>query len=118
MSHQSLQAPTDQSSLQAFVLESLRSMYRAFERDRVSVPDNQIIDVRYEEFIAKPVETLEAIYRHLDLGDHQGVNPLWRAKSEQERGYQTNKLELNPDQETMILEHWGDYAREYGYLET
>lgn len=116
--HQSLQAPTDQSRLQAFVLESLRSMYRAFERDRVSVPDNQIIDVRYEEFIAKPVETLEAIYRHLDLGDHRGVNPLWSAKSEQERGYQTNKLELNPDQETMILEHWGDYAREYGYLET
>jgi hypothetical protein len=114
--HQALQAPTHQSKLQAFVLESLKSMYHAFERDRKQIPKSQIIDIRYEEFVAKPVETLDAIYGHLSLEDRSEVRGLWEAKSAQEQGYQTNKLDINPEQEAMVLEHWANYARCYGYL--
>jgi hypothetical protein len=114
--HQALQAPTDQNKLQSFVLESLRSMYQAFERDRTRIPKSQIIDIRYEEFVAKPVETLDAIYSHLSLEDRDEVRGLWESKSAQEQGYQTNKLDINPEQEAMVLEHWAHYARSYGYL--
>lgn len=116
--NQALQSPTDQSMLQSFVLESLVSMYRAFDRDRASVPDSQIIDVRYEQFIAQPVQTLENIYKHLDLGPYDSIRSNWENKSEQERGYQTNKLQIDPEQEAMILDRWSDYARKYGYLDT
>lgn len=116
--NQALQSPTDQSMLQSFVLESLVSMYRAFDRDRASIPDSQIIDVRYEEFIAKPVQTLEKIYKYLDLGPYDSIRSNWENKSEQERGYQTNKLQIDPEQEAMILDRWSDYARKYGYLDT
>jgi hypothetical protein len=114
--NQSLQSTTDQSQLQTFVLESLCTMYQAFERDRTEVPENQIVDIRYEDFIAKPVEMLSEIYRHLDLGDGESMQTVWKNKCDQEQGYQTNKLELSGDQEAMILEHWGQYARQYGYL--
>ena len=116
--NQALQSPTDQSMLQSFVLESLVSMYRAFDHDRASVPDSQIIDVRYEQFIAQPVQTLENIYKHLDLGPYDSIRSNWENKSEQERGYQTNKLQIDPEQEAMILDRWSDYARKYGYLDT
>ena len=116
--NQALQSPTDQSMLQSFVLESLVSIYRAFDRDRASIPDSQIIDVRYEEFIAKPVQTLEKIYKYLDLGPYDSIRSNWENKSEQERGYQTNKLQIDPEQEAMILDRWSDYARKYGYLDT
>ncbi|MFM7976054.1 MAG: sulfotransferase family protein [Pirellula sp.] len=116
--NQALQSPTDQSMLQSFVLESLVSMYRAFDRDRASIPDSQIIDVRYEEFIAKPVQTLEKIYKYLDLGPYDSIRSNWENKIEQERGYQTNKLQIDPEQEAMILDRWSDYARKYGYLDT
>lgn len=116
--NQALQSPTDQSMLQSFVLESLVSMYRAFDRDRASIPDSQIIDVRYEQFIAQPVQTLENIYKHLDLGPYDSIRSNWENKSEQERGYQTNKLQIDPEQEAMILDRWSDYARKYGYLDT
>ena len=116
--HQSLQSKTDQSRLQTFVLESLRTMYQAFERDRSEVPENLIVDIRYEEFIAKPVEMLSEIYEHLELGDRDSMQKLWMTKRDQEQGYQTNKLELSSDQEAMILEHWDFYARRYGYLDS
>jgi hypothetical protein len=116
--HQSLQSKTDQSRLQTFVLESLRTMYQAFERDRSEVPENLIVDIRYEEFIAKPVEMLSEIYEHLELGDRDSMQKLWMSKRDQEHGYQTNKLEISSDQEAMILEHWDLYARRYGYLDS
>jgi hypothetical protein len=116
--NQALQSPTDQSMLQAFVLDSLVSMYQAFDGDRASVPDNQIIDVRYEQFVAKPVQTLEAIYKHLDLGPCEQVRSNWESKSDQEQGYQTNKLQIDPQQEAIILDRWSDYARKYGYLDS
>jgi hypothetical protein len=40
------------------------------------------------------------------------------SKRDQEHGYQTNKLELSSEQEAMILEHWDQYARRYGYLDS
>ncbi|MFN7795759.1 MAG: sulfotransferase family protein [Planctomycetota bacterium] len=116
--NQALQSPTDQSMLQSFVMESLVSMYRAFDRDRANIPESQIIDIRYEQFIAQPVQTLEEIYKHLDLGQYDTVRSNWENKSEQERGYQTNKLQIDTEQESMILDRWSDYARKYGYLDT
>ena len=115
--NQALQSPTDQSMLQSFVMESLVSMYRAFDRDRANIPESQIIDIRYEQFIAQPVQTLEEIYKHLDLGQYDTVRSNWENKSEQERGYQTNKLQIDTEQEAMILDRWSDYARKYGYLD-
>lgn len=114
--HQALQAPTDQIKLQQFVIESLQSMYNAFERDRKLIPQENIIDVHYEEFVTDPVETLESIYNHLRLGDLNSVREQWSNKAAQEQGYQPNKLQINQDEESMILEHWGSYARRYGYL--
>ncbi|MFM8572040.1 MAG: sulfotransferase family protein, partial [Pirellula sp.] len=116
--HQALQAPTDQVALQSFVLESLKTMYGAFERDRLNIPSGQIIDVHYEQFIAKPVESLMGIYEHLGLGDPESMRVAWESKAAQEQGYQTNKLQINREEESMILEHWGQYARRYGYLES
>lgn len=114
--HQALQAPTDQIKLQQFVIESLQSMYNAFERDRKLIPQQNIIDVHYEKFVTDPVETLESIYNHLRLGDLNSVRETWSNKAAQEQGYQPNKLQINQDEESMILEHWGSYARQYGYL--
>jgi hypothetical protein len=116
--HQALQAPTDQNQLRAFVLGSLTSMYTAFERDRQGIPESQIIDIRYECFVANPVKTLDAIYRHLNLDDAKEVRGLWESKSAQEQGYQTNKLNIDSEQQAMVLEHWEQYAKRYGYLET
>jgi len=115
--HQALQSPTDRNRLQSFVLESLKSMYRAFESDRAAIPEDEIIDVTYESFVANPIETMEGIYRHLNLGVTDALRGAWEQKQKQERGYKTNQLELKADEEAMILKEWGEYAERYGYLE-
>ena len=115
--HQALQAPTDQARLQRFVIDSMVTMYEAFERDRQSIPPSQIIDIRYESLIERPVETMATIYEHLAIGNAESMQSSWSDKESQERGYQTNRLEISPELEAMILREWRVYAERYGYLD-
>jgi len=115
--HQALQSPTDRKRLHQFVVESLKTMYRAFETDRAMIPREQIIDISYECFVSNPISTMEEIYRHLNLEVTDELRSRWEQKGQHERGYQTNQLQLNADEEAMVLKEWKDYAERYGYLE-
>ena len=115
--HQALQSPTDRKRLHKFVIESLKSMYRAFETDRATIPRGQLLDVTYESFVSDPIATMEQIYRHLELEITDDLRGRWEEKRRHEQGYQTNRLKLDEDEESMILREWKDYAERYGYLE-
>jgi hypothetical protein len=114
--HQALQAPSDEDRLKRFVLESMKSMYAAFEQDRPTISNSHIIDISYESFVANPIDTMSDIYDHLELGEASAMRPLWERKQAEEKGYQTNKLELSTDEEAMVLREWANYAKRYGYL--
>ncbi len=113
---QAIQAPTDQTLLKEFVIRSLPAMYASFESDRLGMNDTQIIDIKYEQLVKNPIASLEKIYEQLQLEAFEPVRNKMRAKSEGDRNYQTNKLELSSEDEQMILTEWGDYAKRYGYL--
>ncbi|AMV32926.1 Sulfotransferase domain protein [Pirellula sp. SH-Sr6A] len=112
---QGLQRPTDHDRLSEFVLRSLQSMYQSFEKGRRDMSESQIIDVRYEELVANPVEVVERIYRQLDIGDFQSVRPALMARSDSEKEYQTNRFGLDPEVEQLVMTRWRDYAERYGY---
>ncbi len=112
---QSLQVPAD-NDLETYVIDCFKRMYTAFERDRNSLDPSLIIDIRYEDLIADPVQQLEAIYSHLKLGDFDYVRDViveW--VQTQHKEYKTNRHQLPAENEALIREHWGDYFDRYGY---
>jgi hypothetical protein len=113
---QSLQSTTEPSQLQAFVIQSLKSMYTAFEIDRASLAPDQLIEVTYEELIADPVTVVGRIYDQLEMGSYDDVRKRLTERVQSEKNYQTNKLELSPEEEAFVLREWHDYAARYGYL--
>jgi omega-hydroxy-beta-dihydromenaquinone-9 sulfotransferase len=113
---QALQSTTDQTTLQAFVLQSLKSMYQSLERDRQGIPSDQFIDVNYESLVSDPIGVVGSIYDQLDLGSFDPVRKRLTERVQSERNYQTNKLELTPEEEAMVLREWREYALRYGYL--
>ncbi len=112
---QSLQQSRD-IDYQGYVIECFRRMYAAFHRDRESIDPANLIEIRYEDLVANPVQQLEAIYRQLHLGDFESVREtLSQWSATQHREYQTNRHQLPADQEALIRQHWGDYFQRYGY---
>jgi hypothetical protein len=113
---QSMQRPTDIDKLKEFVLGALPAMYESFEHDRQGMKESEIFDVRYEDLIREPVAILERIYRQLGLGDFEPVRAKLEEKTQAEREYRPNRLELSAEDEAMVLQSWGDYAKRYGYV--
>lgn len=107
---------SDEAGLDEYVLTCLARMYDSFHADRSQIDDHHIIDIRYEDLIADPVGTLRTIYESLRLSDFETVSEDIQAWTEKEhREYRTNRHQLDPEQEKLLLDRWSDYFDRYGY---
>ncbi len=112
---QALQRPNHRG-IESYVIECFQRMYRAFHEQRKTIDSSRVIDIRYEDLTADPVETLRTIYRSLRLGDFESVEPLLQTWVENEhRTYKTNQHQLPPEQEAQIRDAWGEYFETYRY---
>ncbi|TWT82919.1 Sulfotransferase domain protein [Planctomycetes bacterium CA13] len=112
---QSLQKP-NHDQIEPYVIDCLERMYEAFHEGRQSVSPDRLIDIRYEDLIADPVETLRSIYKTLHLSDFESVEPLIQHWTETEhKGYQTNQHQLDPKADALIRSRWATYFKRYGY---
>lgn len=112
---QGFQVPSG-DALDDYVIQCGRRMYDAFHRARPDVPDEHIVDCRYEDLVTNPLEELRRIYQAVNLPDFAEVEPVidqW--VREQHRHYRTNVHSLSPALEKRLRSQWGDYFKNYGY---
>ena len=112
---QGMQPLEDDTQMRAFIWDCLNRMYAAFEAARAQVPAGNLIDVRYEDLIAQPEATVQAIYEQLGLGDFERVRPLVAERFANDREYKVNEHNIDPELEREVLSRWGSYAQRYGY---
>jgi len=112
---QSLQIGEYQSKLKEFVLKSHRTMYDSFEKDRVGLTEQQLIDVHYEDLAKDPVSACKNIYRQLELTGFEKIEPLLQNRTQQEKEYKTNRFVSDPEEDAEIMTAWHSYATKYGY---
>ncbi len=112
---QSLQDGEDEESLHRFVIDSFHRMYDAFEIDRQHLDPKRIIDVRYEDLVKSPVETVRAIYSHLELGNPDPMIQKIEQRQANETDYQANQHHIDAELERIVQKDWSSYAERYGY---
>jgi hypothetical protein len=111
---QGLQLPRNEH-LDELVYDSFDRMYRGFESQRSLLPDGSLYELRYEDLVQDPVGKLEEVYQKLQLGDFQPVRPTFEQYVESQKGYQTNRYELEAELRSELRRRWSDYFQRYGY---
>ena len=112
---QSLQVEDDQQALKLYVVNCMKRMYAGFEAGRGLIPDQQIVEIKYEELVAQPLLTVKKIYDHLSLGDFSKVSSLLEPMLAGHTSYQTNKHPADPQWEKEVMEYCREYAERFGY---
>ncbi|MEQ1829591.1 MAG: sulfotransferase [Pirellula sp.] len=112
---QAIQVGDYTTRLKEFVLKSHVTMYESFEANRLGIPADQIIDVRYEDLIADPVSVVGNIYTQLSLPNFEKIEPLLIARKQQEREYKTNQFASADSDDAEVMKTWNVYAARYGY---
>ncbi len=113
---QALQTAQPQAELEDYVWTCLTRMYDAFEAQRHLIPAGQLIELRYEDLVAEPFETIHSIYERLELGEFESAAANLNARLANHKSYRPNSHQIDAETEKLILERWRGYAERYGYV--
>ncbi len=112
---QSLQPGYDEDRLKQYVASCMKRMYEGYRSGRSLIPDDQILDIRYEDLVANPKSTVQQIYETLGIGDFSQVSPLLDQMLAGHTTYQPNRHRSDKQWEEEVLAYCREYAKEYGY---
>ncbi len=105
----------DNRGVEEYVYSTFLNLYDKLEEGRKQVPANQFYEIRYEDLIANPLQEMESLYQHLNLGDFGRVKPFLQSYLDQNATYETNRYELSNEETSKITQRWGRVIEHYGY---
>lgn len=101
------------------VEQSMMSLYtkiiQNYLRERTSIPAGNLVEVRYEDYIAQPLEETKRIYETLHLEGFQDAKPAFQTYIDGQKSMKRDRYALTKESKQKIDEMWGFAIREFGY---
>lgn len=113
---QALQPTLSDAEMKDYVIRSLQMMYEGYDEAKQQLPEDRLMQLRYEDLVASPKETMKRIYAQLSLGDFSNIEPTLDKRLEGHQAYRPNRHSMDEVLEQEILSSWSKYAEEYGYV--
>jgi hypothetical protein len=105
----------DWEAVDRWTLDAYPKLMKRYLADRKRIPPGHLIEITYEELVARPLETLERIYDTLELGEFGAVRPSLESYLESLGGYQKNIFEFPAEIVNDVNEHWSFAFEAFGY---
>ena len=110
-----LNEPAPYEVIEEVTISLFERIYRKAIRELEEMPQEDRIDICYEEFCKDPLRYVETIYRHLGLGGFEEARPYFEKYLDSQKDYQKNQFTLNPKLRDKINSRLGFYFDYYGY---
>ncbi len=111
----SLQGFPSDEYVENYIVDLYGMLYEQYIKDKENIPQGNLVEISYEEFVKAPVDTLEHIYSEL------GLEGFCEAKCEFEEyikslgDYKTNKFVLTDELKNKINTKLGRFVDYFGY---
>ncbi|MBI1286053.1 MAG: hypothetical protein GC178_00580 [Flavobacteriales bacterium] len=97
-----------------FIVYAYREMFNRYFEAKKLIPQGNLVEIKYEDFIGNEMETLRAAYQTLGL-DFESAAPHIKKEVKSYEGYQTNKYEFDPHRMEEIYSAWEGVFKKLGY---
>ena len=101
--------------LQLNILKDYQQMYERFFEDRHLIPDENYVEVRYEDFLKDPLDAAKAIYTKLNLNGFEEAKPAFQQYIDSQKSYRTNVHDINDDVITKVNEYLSRVLEAFKY---
>ena len=98
------------SELDETVLHLYEAMMRHYFEEKERIPRHQLIDVRYDELVQRPLEVMEKLYAQLGYDHFEQARPRIEAYLQGLRGYQKNRFSALTREETARIDARWNFA--------
>ncbi len=99
-----------------FILVLYKMMYERYFQERHLIPEGNLVEVRYEDFVREPLPEMQRIYQRLDLPGFEEARAAFHAHIAAQRDYEANVHVLNPPLKEEIAARWRFTLEHWGYL--
>ncbi|MGB6045112.1 MAG: sulfotransferase [Pirellulales bacterium] len=107
--------PTDEKILEEFVLETHSRLYTSFDTNRGQLDKNQLVEVRYEDLLASPLDQIRIIYQTLQLGAFDAASDKMQDYLDRRRDYVPNRHQFPAEVCQAVTSRWSAQIDRYGY---
>ncbi|MCC8151628.1 MAG: sulfotransferase [Lachnospiraceae bacterium] len=111
----SLNEPAPREVIEDLSIELFEHIYRKAFVELYDIPEEDRIDIKYEDFCRNPEGYVKQIYTHLGLGGFEEAKPYFEKYLESQKDYQKNTFTLDPVLRDKINSRLGFYFEQYGY---
>ncbi len=105
------------SWLDDYVLDMFARLTEDFEADKHLIPEDRLVELRYEDLVKDPIGTMRDIYAKLGIGDFAEAEAPMRAYLDAQKEHRVSEYELPPELKRKVIERLGPYIDRYGYRE-
>jgi omega-hydroxy-beta-dihydromenaquinone-9 sulfotransferase len=100
-----LQHPSEEDLEQQVIQNYIRLMHSYFDQHQ-QIPENRLVEIKYEDLIANPIEQVEHIYSTLHLPGFTDALPQIKKYLEKQSNYQTNVYALDDKTIRQVNKNW------------
>lgn len=101
--------------LDKFILNSYRDIYEKYYTDKKLIPEHNLIEIRYEDFIADPIAFIKLIYDKLNLGGFEEALPEIEEYLTCVKDYKRSKYNISLKDKQWIYSYWHTIIDRMGY---
>jgi len=93
------------------ILGSYAAIMQKYQEEKKMLPPDQLVEIRYEDFIAQPVQTLHHLYKRLNLGNFELTKQSMIDFAGQQKKYRTLQHNLDEEIKQRVLSEWDPYIK-------
>ena len=101
--------------IESYILRFYAQLMKKFLADKKAIPAGNLVEIKFEDLEAQPLEQLRKIYKELELPDFAKVEPAFRAYIKSVAGYRKNTYAVDEKAIAKINQHWQFAFNEWNY---
>ena len=97
------------------LIYNYKKLLKKYINDRKFIPENNLIEIKYENFVKEPIKTLEEIYAKFNLTSFEKSKSNFENYILKHKNYKTNNYSINKNIKDKIYNEWNFAFKEFGY---
>jgi hypothetical protein len=110
-----VQKPPKIDEIEKIMMDLYSKMYKKYFREKKLIPQGNLVEIRYEDFIKQPLDEIKRIYNELGLKGFKKSEKAFKKYIASQANIKTHKYEVDEETAKKINKKWGFIVKEFGY---
>ncbi len=110
-----VQTPPPFEEVEESMMELYSRMFRKYLKERSLIPEGNLVEIKYEEFIRAPMQTMQSIYSALKLEGFSETKATFESYVKNQNSFDSESYPLSEEVRAKVDKRWGFVIEAFHY---